>query len=61
VRYADQRAVVQIDPPRLMEGMLSPRALGLVMEWTALHGEELLQDWVLAEAKQPLHRIAPLE
>lgn len=61
VRYAGQKAIVQIEPPRLAEGRLSPRALGLVMEWTALHAGELLEDWALAQAKAPLKRIPPLE
>ena len=39
---------------------LPPRALGLAMEWAAIHAEELLIDWALASARQPLHRIAPL-
>jgi hypothetical protein len=30
------------------------------MEWAAIHADELLVDWALASARQPLHRIAPL-
>jgi len=43
------------------EGELSPRALGLVMEWAAVHRGELMEDWNLARQQQPLKRIAPLE
>jgi hypothetical protein len=32
VRYAEQRAIVAIESPAVLEGTLSPRALGLVME-----------------------------
>ena len=32
----------------LLEGELLPRALGLVVEWAALHRQELLDDWNLA-------------
>lgn len=35
VRYAEQKAIVAIQSPTLLEGELSPRALGLVMEWAA--------------------------
>jgi hypothetical protein len=61
VRYAEQRAIVAIESPAVLEGKLSPRALGLVMEWAAAHREELLEDWNLARQQQPLRRIAPLE
>ena len=50
-----------IESPTLLEGELSPRALGLVMEWAAMHRQELLDDWSLARQQQPLNRIAPLE
>ena len=60
-RYAEQKAIVAIESPAILEGMLSPRALGLVMEWAAAHRQELLDDWNLARQQQPLNRIAPLE
>ena len=60
-RYAEQKAIVAIQSPTLLEGELSPRALGLVMEWAAMHRQELLDDWNLARQQQPLNRIAPLE
>ena len=61
VRYAEQKAIVAIDAPMVLEGSLSPRAIGLVMEWAAAHREELMADWNLARQQQPLERIAPLE
>ena len=48
VRYGSQRAIVDIRTLAVLEGRLSPRALGLVAEWAALHQE-------------PLPQIAPLE
>lgn len=56
-----KRRFVAIDAPMVLEGVLSPRALGLVMEWAATHREELMADWNLARQQQPLKRIAPLE
>jgi hypothetical protein len=41
--------------------LLSPRALGLVVEWASAHRQELVEDWQLARQQQPLKRIAPLE
>ncbi|MCU0506015.1 MAG: DUF4160 domain-containing protein [Chloroflexi bacterium] len=39
---------------------MPPRALGLAMEWAAMHAEELLVDWRLAADRRPLTRIEPL-
>ena len=58
--YGEHEAQIAIDGPRVLNGSLPPRALGLAMEWAAIHAEELLVDWKLASTRQPLHRIAPL-
>lgn len=50
-----------IDSLTVLEGHLSPRALGLVVEWASGHRQELLEDWHLARKQQPLKPIAPLE
>lgn len=60
-RYAGQRALVGIESPGVLEGTLSPKALALVVEWAALHRAELLENWRLARAQQPLRPIDPLE
>jgi hypothetical protein len=59
-RYGSERATVAINSVRILNGRLSPRALGLVMEWAALHQEELLADWELARQQAPLKPIQPL-
>lgn len=61
VRYAGQRAAVSIRAPRVVEGFLAPRVQRLVREWAAMHREELLADWALAEAGETPLPIAPLE
>jgi hypothetical protein len=61
VRYGDQRATIGIDPPVVLAGRVPPRVLGLVIEWAALHRAELMADWELARAQQPLVPVAPLE
>jgi hypothetical protein len=60
-RYAGQRALVAIESLALLEGHLSPRVLGLVVEWAAFHRAELVEDWNLARAEAGLKPIAPLE
>ena len=37
----------------LLEGKLSPRALGLVTEWALSHQGELMENWRLARAQAP--------
>jgi hypothetical protein len=44
-----------------LEGFLPPRALGLVMEWVAIHKDELLKIWELAREGKPLFKIEPLK
>ena len=61
VRYGGQKALISIDRLTVLEGRLSPRVLGLVIEWAALHKAELERDWERARQELPLERIDPLE
>jgi hypothetical protein len=61
VRYGSQRAIVAIESLAVIAGDLSPRVHGLVVEWAALHRQELREAWNLAVQHQPLKPIAPLE
>jgi hypothetical protein len=61
VRYGENRALIEVESLRLLTGSLPPRALGLVVEWGALHRNELLENWHRAAAMQPVKSIAPLE
>ncbi|MGH9465215.1 MAG: DUF4160 domain-containing protein [Thermoanaerobaculia bacterium] len=59
-RYGSERALIGIESLILLEGRLSPRALGFVMEWASSHQAELLEDWNLARGLAPLKPIEPL-
>ncbi len=61
VRYGSQRAIVAIESLAVIEGDLSPRVRGLVVEWAALHRDELKEAWNLAMQHAPLKPIPPLE
>jgi hypothetical protein len=61
VRYGSHKASIAIESGSLFEGELPPRALGLIVEWAALHRTELLEDWERARSLQPLSPVAPLE
>ena len=58
--YGEYEVMVDIETG-IVTGRFPKRALGHVMEWAALHRDELLENWRLAREKQPLKRVAPLE
>ena len=60
-KYGGQRASFAIEDLRLLEGKLPPRAMALVVEWAAMHRDELMEDWKLAMEQKPLHSIKPLD
>ena len=45
----------------VVTGKFPRRALRLVLEWYSLHKAELAENWSLAESKNPLKTIEPLE
>jgi Domain of unknown function (DUF4160) len=60
-RYGSEQASIRIDNGEILDGSLGARSLRLVNEWRALHEAELLEDWRLASAREPLRAIEPLE
>jgi hypothetical protein len=58
--YGDYEVVVNIENG-VIEGRFPRRAVRLVLEWYELHREELMEEWLLAEQRKPLKKIAPLE
>ena len=61
VKYAKHRAEVSIETLEVIEGALHRRALALVLEWAALHREELRANWSAARRGEPLSPVKPLE
>ncbi len=61
VRYGGQRAIIDIGALAVLEGSLSPRVLGLVVEWAAQHRDELRANWERARRNETLLPIRPLE
>lgn len=58
--YEEHQAVIDIHRLALIGGHLSPRVLGLVIEWASQHQADLLKLWERAVTHQPLHKIPPL-
>ena len=59
-RYREFKVSIKIDNFSILEGSLPPKALGLVIEWAALHKKELMKDWNLAQGGKKLNPIQPI-
>ena len=58
--YAEYEITVDVETGAVT-GDFPRRALRLVLEWYSLHRNELAADWELAQSRQPLKPIDPLE
>ena len=59
--YQDLVATYRVDTGELMAGSLPRRQQRLVEAWIELYREELLVDWDLADAGEPVHKVPPLK
>jgi len=59
--YLGEEVQISIEPLAVMQGSMSRRALALVLEWAALHRDELWQAWERASHNQEPSKIQPLE
>ncbi len=59
--YGEDESLIEIESLAVYRGELPRRALAMVLEWAALHREELRRDWELARSGRPPEPIAPLE
>ena len=59
-RYAEDDAAIDIASLELLAGALPMRALKLVMEWSRLHQEELLDNWRRIQAGELPNSLEPL-
>ena len=59
-RYGEHKASISIEHLDVLGGYLPLRALRLVARWGALHRDELLENWQLAQREEELETIAPL-
>jgi hypothetical protein len=60
-KYGEHRAEIDIRTVELIRGRLPPKAVVLVLEWAAIHQNELLSQWDRARNHQTLEKIEPLE
>ena len=59
--YAEHKALIRIADGATIRGELPATALRLVEQWRALHFDELVANWMLAQEPAALSRIDPLQ
>jgi phosphomannomutase len=59
--YGDAEVEMGIAPVALLRGRFPRRALGMVMEWAAMHQQELVENWELLRSDQTPNKIEPLD
>lgn len=59
--YAGEEAQISIVTGQIMNGKLRGRAYRLILEWIALHRDELMENWERARRRESLKDIAGLE
>lgn len=59
--YQGEEVQINIETLAVMNGSMPRRALALVLEWAALHRDELRQAWDLASQNQEPSKIEPLD
>ena len=58
--YAGQEVLVSIQDLEAIEGELPNKQQKMLLGWAALHQDELLENWNLAQQQQELFPIDPL-
>lgn len=58
--HAGEEVVIVIEDLSVRAGRISPRAMGLVIEWAFQHRPDLRRAWEEARAQLPLSPIKPL-
>ena len=59
--YGEYELIVGISPITIMQGKAPNRVRSMVLEWAALHQQELLDNWNRCRQSQVLLSIEPLE
>jgi hypothetical protein len=59
--YGEFEALINIETLEIIKGELPKTALELVRRWAKNHKKELEEDWILAQQKQSLKKIEPLQ
>lgn len=58
--YNGDKVLIDIINAKVLKGMLPKRQLKMVLAWTEIHKDDLMQNWELSRSKLPLNKIQPL-
>ena len=58
--YGDHEVSIAIEDDSVLGGSLPPGKMKLVQAWIEIHKEDLLANWKLAVAGEPVFKIEPL-
>lgn len=58
--YGGEEVIVSINDIEVLEGEIPHKQLKMLLGWAALHQDELVENWMLAERHQELFPIEPL-
>lgn len=59
--YQGRSVEIDIRTLAVIDGAMPARALGLALEWAALHQDELEANWLLAASGERPRKTAPLQ
>ena len=59
--FSEHQATISIEDGELLGGNLPKAKMKLVQAWIEIHREDLLANWRLAVAGEPVFRIDPLK
>jgi hypothetical protein len=59
--YGEYELIIGIAPITMLEGRAPNRVLSMVLEWSALHQQELMDDWERCRRAEAPLPIQPLE
>ena len=60
-KYGGEEVVIGINDAEVLEGSIPSKQLKLLLGWTVLHQDELMDNWKLAEQTQDLFQIEALK
>ena len=58
--YNGNKIIVDIIKGKVIKGGFPSKQLKLILAWTIIHQDELMQNWELSKDGKPLNRINPL-
>jgi len=58
--YAGESVLIDIKEIEVLEGKIPNKQLKMLLGWTALHQDELMENWELASKGEDTFAIAPL-